>query len=291
MPEQQPATEADEHPDSKEVVVQESTDAVPAFLKDYDGPMGNERIENDDVSVPRLKLAQGMSKEVKAGEMVEGDLYINLTGEVVAAQGEELRCIIVSQSKEFILWKDRKDGGGIFTRGHRVEVDGDVRYIWDNPNTTFEHKVQGVVPVKWETKTYIDEDGLGEWGSEIPGDKTSGIAATAHHNYVVILPDFDNMVCALSLSRSQAKRAKDLNGILKLSSLPTFSRLFTLTAEEEVKDDNIFANYRFRPAGTIQEEELFNFARGLFEDFSESQWRVDQSDARDEPANQEGKAF
>ena len=267
-------------------------DTVPAFLQEYKGDLGTEDIASDDVSVPRLKLAQGMSKEVKSGQMSEGDLYVNLTGEVVAAKGEDLRIVVVSSGKEFILWRDRKDGGGIFTRAHRVEVEIDgeakVRYLWDNPNETFEHKVQGLIPVKWTTKRYIEDDGLAEWGSEIPGDKTSGIAATGHHNYVVVLPDFDNMVCALSLSRSQAKRAKDLNGMLKLSTRPAFSRYFTLTSEEESNDDQTYANYRFRPAGLIQEEEQFNFMRELFENFNEQGFKVDQSDAADQGPTPQG---
>ena len=277
--------------EEKVPAVVEDNNAVPAFLKDYQGPTGSEQIEHDDVSVPRLKLAQGMSQEVKDGHMKEGDLYVNLTGEVVAAKGEELRVIVVARGKEFILWKDRKQGGGIFTRAHRVEVDGAVRYRWDNPGEIFEHKIGGKIPVKWTTAEFIEDDGLGEWGSEIPGDATSGIAATAHFNYVVVLPDYDNMVCALSLSRSQAKRAKDLNGILKLSSLPIFSRYFKLTSEEESKDDQTYANYRFRPAGTIQEEELFLYTKGLFEDFSETGFKVDQSAPDDLNENEEGKQF
>ena len=37
----------------------------------------------------------------------------------------------------------------------------------------------------------------------------SGIAATAHHNYIVSLPSAGGLLAAFSLSKSQAKKAKD----------------------------------------------------------------------------------
>lgn len=266
---------------SKNEVVKKEAGALPAFLSQYEGKLGTDIIDDDDVTIPRLKLAQGMSQEVKDGNMHEGDIFNSLTGQVLAIKGEKLRAIPVAYHKEYILWRDRKDqGGGIMARAQRCLVNGDVRYKWDHPNQKFTTKIGGRIPVEWETKDFIDQDGLHQWGSEIPSDKDSGKAATDHHNYVFVLPDFDNMVVAASLSRTQTKRAKDLNGMLRLSTIPMFGRVFTIESYMETKDENSWANYRFRPAGVIQDESQFLFCKNLNEQFEEEGFVVDQSDAQ-----------
>src|SRR3990167_3069662 len=193
---------------------------LPKFLQGYKGPLGTETIDSGDVTIPRLKIGQAMSDEVKAGQVSEGDLFLNVTGEVVAAAGDPLSALIVARQKEFILWRPREDnGGGILARAKPVRDKGVTRYRWDKPNQSFEVKVGGKVKVTWKTKEFIDQDGLDQWGSEIPGDKESGIAATAHHNYVVMLPEHNNVVAAISMSKSGVKKAKDLNAALKMGDV------------------------------------------------------------------------
>ena len=184
---------------------------TPDRVKGYKGPLGTENIDSADVTIPRLKIAQSLTPEVKDGKLDEGALFLNVTGQPVWKKGDDaLPLIILSQAKEHILWRPREDnGGGILARAKPVRKDGVTRYRWDKPNQSFEVKVGGKVKVVWKTKEYIDQDGLAEWGSEIPGDKESGIAATAHHNYVVLLPTHNNVVAAVSMSRAGVKKAKE----------------------------------------------------------------------------------
>jgi hypothetical protein len=253
--------------------------ALPDYLKDYGGPLGTENIGTDDVTIPRIKVGQSMSKEVKDGEIAEGDLFINVTGEIIAGNGERVPFTPILVAKEYILWRPRKDnGGGILARAKPVHANGRVRYQWDKPNTTFQVKVEGKIAVEWKTGTYVDEDGLGEWGSEVPGDPESGPAATAHHNYVVALPTFGNMIAALSLSRTAAKRAKDLNAMLKLGNAPLFARVFTVETVDDSADDHEFKNYKFRPNGFVEREEDFAFFRDIAKSFTDKGFVVDQSD-------------
>ena len=275
----------------KEVATVEEA-ALPDYLQNYTGPTGAEGIDREDVTVPRIKLAQGTSQEVKDGELNEGDLFLNVTGEVLCAAGDKLRFIPVVQGKEFILWRDRKDGGGIMARAKPVVVAGQRRYAWDKPNCDFEHKVDGKTKVKWTTAQYIDEDGLDQWGSEIPGNDESGIAATAHHNYVVALPDFDYMVVALSLSRSQSKKAKDLNAMLKLGTLPIFARIFTATAIDETNSDGEgYKNYGFKPAGVLQDGAKFEHFKAVNAEYTATGFTVDQSDEDSGEQDGEGDGF
>jgi len=259
--------------------------SAPDYLKSYRGSFGTENIGSEDVAIPRLKLAQSLTPAVKDGEMEDGSIYLNVTGEVVAEPGKPVDLVMIVYAKEFILWRPRKDnGGGILARAKPVIENGQTRYKWDKPNTEFTVKVEGKTSVKWKTANYIDEDGLDAWGSEIPGNKDSGIAATAHYNYVVALPEHDGMVAAFSLSRSQAKKAKDLNAMLKMGNAPIFARQFTVqTTDETNGNGDQYKNLSFKPAGFVPDEASFKKYRDVHEGFRQKGFTVDQSDeANDE---------
>ena len=265
---------------------EEGAVALPAFLDGKLGYTGAEDIETQDITVPRIKVGQQMSAEVKAGDVEEGDLYLNVTGEVLAKAGEPLRFTPIARSKEYILWRDRNfDGGGIMARAQRaVRDNGDIVYVWDKPNQKFENKVKGAVKVTWTTGDYLVPDaGLDAWGSEIPNDKDSGKAATAHHNYVVALPDYGNMICAFSLSKTQAKRARDLNALIRLANLPMYARVFTCTTDMETGDGNSWANVRFKGAGEIQVEEDFLMFEKMHQGYKSDGFTVDQSGEETKP--------
>ena len=223
-----------------------------------------------------------MTPEVQAGDVARGSLFLNVTGEVLAAPGEVLKIIPVVQSKEFILWQDRQfDGGGIFARAKKV-FDPDTeefRYAWDKPNQTFLNKIKGILPVEWHTMTYVDENAMDKFGSANINDPDSHPAATAHHNYLVVLPDHNNLVAAMSLSSSQVKRAKDFNFMLNSGDAPIFSRLFAVTTYDDMsKAGDEFKNINFKPAGFVEDPNVFSFTKGLFERFSAKGFTVDQSD-------------
>ena len=259
-----------------------ATAGLPSFLTGYTGMRGTEGIESADITIPRVKVGQSMSDEVKSGSIKEGALFLNITSEVLAEPGSPLEVVLLARSKEFILWRPREDnGGGILARAKPVQTSDGVRYQWDKPNTSFEVKVGGKVKVTWKTKKFIDEDGLDQWGSEIPGDEESGIAATAHHNYVVMLPKNGNMVAAMSLSKSQVKKAKDWNAILKLSPAPIFARRFNVTTVDEKNDQGDFKNFDVKPAGFVEEADFANIYKPAAMSFVGKVINVDHSDGDD----------
>ncbi len=252
--------------------------ALPDFLQGYKGPTGTEGIESEDVTLPRIKIGQDMSAEVQEGRLERGDLFLNVTGEKMVGPGQKLDVVLLARNKEYILWRPRKDnGGGILARARPVQTKDGVRYAWDKPNTTFDVKVEGKVAVKWKTKTYIDEDGLGDWGSEIPGDKDSGIAATAHHNYVAFLPSL-GALAAFSLSRTAAGKAKDLNAILKQrTDVPMWGRKFTVETFKDHRDENEFFNIKFLPNGFVERADFTGYD-AMAKGFQNKGFIVDQSD-------------
>jgi hypothetical protein len=270
-------------------VVEEKSSAVavvnsslPSYLAGFTGPTGTEDIGAEDVTIPRLKIGQDMNKEVQSGDVERGDLFLNVTGATLVEAGTKLPFVLLARAKEYILWRPKKDnGGGILARAKPVHTPDGVRYAWDKPNTTFDVKVEGLVAVKWKTKTYIDEDGLGDWGSEIPGDKDSKIAATAHHNYVVVLPTHDDLLVALSLSRTAAPKAKDFNAMLKMGKGPLQSRIYAVETFDDSRDGHDFKNYKFTSAGFVPEAADFQRYEALALAFKTKTYNIDQTDGDD----------
>jgi hypothetical protein len=256
-----------------------ATNLVPGFLGEYTGPLGTENIDSSDVNIPRLKLGQSMTPEVKDRVVNDGDLFHSITKQVLIPVGKAGLVIPVAYVKEYVLWRDRQDGGGIFARARRTQVRDEIRYAWDKPNSTFEHKIKGAIKVTWRTKTFIEEDGLDKFGSAIPGDRDSSPAATAHFNYIICLPDHDYEMVAISLNRSSAKKAKDWNAMLKMGHVPMFARQFNLSAVSDQNDaGDKFYNYSITPAGFVQSQEIFNQLRTLHEELGQSTLTVDWSD-------------
>lgn len=227
---------------------------VPEHLRDYHGPTGAEGLANEDMTIPRITLAQGLTPAVKDGKVNDGDLFLNITQETLAGKGEPLVIVPLVRYKEYILWKDRADdGGGLLARASAVDVDGETRYAWDLPNTTFKQKIGGKLAVEWTTGVYVDDPdhNLKAWGSSIPGDEDSAPAATETHNYIVTLPEHGGMVAALSLSVTQLKRAKDFNAMLGLGDTPIWSRAYIIESEDDSRKSGEFNNVRFRPYGML----------------------------------------
>lgn len=252
---------------------------IPDFMREIAGPTGQENIDASDVNIPRLKLGQSMTPEVKDKLAEEGDFIHNITRQVIIPAGTTAAIIPICYSKQFILWRDRKDqGGGILARANRVKTADGVRYAWDKPNTEFSIKVGGKIAVTWKTARFIEDDGLGVWGSEVPNDPTSGVAATAHYNYVIMLPEHGNQMVAISLARTAAKPAKDLNAMMKMGTAPIFGRVFRLGSTRQEKDGTSFFNYQFLPAGFVQDRALFENLKSLHADLQEKGVNVDFSD-------------
>lgn len=261
---------------------QNSALAVPDFLK---GTTRTDRsgLDAKDVTIPRIKIAQDGNPEVKSGDVPKGALFLNVTGEVLAEFSKPMTIIPIIAAKEYMLWRDQNDGGGgLLARARPVVEDGKVRYKWDKPHTKFTTKIKGVVAVEWTTKEYLDEPVLGDktladWGTQIAADADSPPAASVHYNYLVALPEFGNMIAAFSLSKSQVKRAKDLNAILEMSQYPVYSRIIRVATEPEKNTNGQeFFNVRFRPNGLVQDEQLFNWAKGQHEYYAANGFIVDQ---------------
>lgn len=268
--------------DSK--VPAKSDAALPDFLKSYSGRTGAEGIESNDVTIPRVMVGQAMTQAVKDGELAEGDIYLNIGHEKLVDAGKPLPVVILATIKEYILWRPQEDnGGGVLARARKVVGrDGEVRFKWDKPNQSFDVKVGGKIKVTWKTKEYLDQDGLGEYGSEIPGDSDSGRAATLHYNYIVALPSQDDMLAAISLSKSKERKGRDLNSLLKRQAqakgIPIWSLAFNLASvDDKNQSSQEYKNVEFTNNGYVPDDK-FAFYTGIANSLASKNVTFDQSD-------------
>jgi hypothetical protein len=225
---------------------------------DYQGSRGTEDISSTDVNIPRLKMCQALTPEVKDGLAKSGDILHNITKQVYCPLGERIELIPVCFDKQYLLWRDRNyQGGGIMARGTKVILpDGSIRYQWAEADQYKEFdNVVGKVRVKWTTGRFVEDNALTEFGSSIPGQPDSGPAATLHYNYVFILPQFGHQMVAVSLARTAARKAKDLNAIVKMGAAPIWARRLEVTAIKEQKDANEWFNWFFQPAGLLKRDD------------------------------------
>ena len=70
-------------------------------------------MDQEDRVIPRLKIMQALSPEIKDKLGEEGDLLNSLTKE---NYGKTIAIVPVFWGKSRILWRDRKEGGGIICR-------------------------------------------------------------------------------------------------------------------------------------------------------------------------------
>ncbi len=261
----------------------------PSYLDNYRDEQRLD-ISKDDILMPRLKLAQAMSDEVKDKKCEEGDFLHNITGQVLCKAGKSIRVIVIAYSKEFILWYDRKGpSDGIAARARKVITPEGARYAWNVPGAVIEDKIGGVAPVKYTLGKYIEDDGLGEWGSQIPDDENSPPAATAHSNYIICLPDLGNQLIAISLSRSADSVARQFNTLLKMGDVPEFARIYNMSSFEDQHGDNRFANWQFSADWEpVPTEEEFLVLRELAKSLADKTVTVDFTDGDTESATTGG---
>ena len=187
----------------------------PAFLPD--SAEGTEHITQQDLRVPRLSIAQGLSDQIKPNHakyidgLKLGQLFNDVTGQIYGAGPLEF-FIVRADPPRYVEFRDRKEGGGII----------DLNVPPSDPRTQFTTNEKGE--------------------REKP-------RAMMFYDYVICLwPSRE--VIALSLKSSGIKHAKALNGLIKLRNAPVWSGKYTVEVKEEPSPNGPFPNYAIRNAGT-----------------------------------------
>jgi len=202
------------------------TDTRPDFLKA--GKRGQENVQREDLVVPRLELVQALSPARKKGDpnyiegAEEGMLYNSVTRELYGDSVKVVPCYFI---KEWLIWKDRKKGGG-FRGAFGTEA-----------------------LARAEIMNLKDSDGK----PENPEDYEA--LDTAQMFCLLITPAGKTQGIVISMSRSKMKIARNWNSLINLSDDDSFAKAYRVAAiADKNKNGDDFFNLKVTPVGYVNEE-------------------------------------
>lgn len=209
-------------------------DTIPDYIKQ--GSRGAENVGNEDLIIPRIELVQALSPVRKKSDAAyiegaeEGMLYNNVTR---VLYGASVVVVPVFYSKQFLIWKDRKQGGG-GSNGFR-----------------------GAFNSKAEADDTVSA--LGEEGLEVTD--------TAQH-FVLVKPKTEGArweEAVISMAKSKMKVSKRWNSLIRLSHADSFARAYALSAVTETNARNeSYYNYSISTLGFVPKD-VYMQAEKLYE--------------------------
>ena len=207
------------------------TNEIPDFMKQ--GNRGAENVGTDDMIIPRIELIQALSPVRKKSDPAyiegaeEGMLYNNVTRTLY---GTEVTVVPVYYTKQFLVWKDRKAGGGGSNgfRGAFASKELADRAIADLAEEALE------------------------------------VSDTAQH-FVLVRNGDDWQEAVISMAKSKVKVSKRWNSLMRLSNTDSFSRAYKLSAttETNARTESYF-NFNVAALGFVNKE-LYERAEKLYE--------------------------
>lgn len=177
---------------------------VPDYINRQE-KRGSENVGTDDLVIPRIELAQALSPcidEAKA-EYIEGckqgDLYNSLTRELY---GSSVIVCPVFFKKQYLAWRDRKQGGG-FGGAH------------DSMEEALARINEQEVPEQWEA------------------------IETAQQLVLVVNMETGELTEAVvSMARTKMKVSRAWNSLIRVGGFDRFSRLYELFSLDEQNSVN-----------------------------------------------------
>lgn len=190
-----------------------------------DANLGNENVGQDDVTIPRLKVAQALSPEIKKqkSEYIdgaeEGSIFNSATKELYSTP---LTVVNVAYVRRFIEWIPREKGGGLVNANHEESI---------LEQCTRNEKGDYMLPN----------------GNEI--------VVTPEHFVILVKPDGTWENAVLSMSGSKAKISRSWNTAIrnvkvknpatgKFVNPARFYQSFTLETVPETNDRGDFFNWK-----------------------------------------------
>lgn len=195
---------------------------------------GTEHMEQEDVQIPRLTIAQAMSPEIEEGhakfikDLKVGDIFNSLTQRIYG-RGPLQFAIVRASKPRWVEFAPRDEGGGI--------VDPEVPA--GDPRTEFR----------------IDEFG-----------KRKPPIATKFYDFVIVLdPEDVCEVVALSLKSTGITVARALNGLIKLRNAPLYAGVYQAVSKSKKNAKGTFYQFNIVPAGWPKTQATFDNLKELYE--------------------------
>ena len=195
-------------------------DIMSADAQDY-----RDNTDTNEISMPRLRILQSGSKEVKKANKAEyiegseeGDLFNTLTKKIY--KGEDgLYFVPASRRITYLEWRDRQKGGGL------VNNFGEDSTVYLNST-------------------------LGENGKRISKDCNEIVKTYDFFGFIIDMESNDVSEVVLSMSKTQVKKAKDWNALIRNETdknsgrqLPEYAVYYKLKTFVESNDKGSWFNY------------------------------------------------
>lgn len=238
-------------------VATKGVEQLPLFLQGQEGGvLGRENVESGDLVIPRLEIVQALSPCRKKSDpsyiegAEEGMMFNNVTRELY---GHEVILIPVYFRKEYVIWKDRKKGGG-FRGAFNSQPEAEA--------------------ARDSMDDYADLE----------------VLDTAHQFCLLVKPDGRVEEIVVSMSKSKMKVSRKWNSLIRMTNLDSFARSYKMATFEDTNNNNEnYWNFTVSP-GTFVTEEQYRSAYELYQVVAKSGARVDRSDT-DGATNTEGAPF
>lgn len=217
---------------------------LPDYLRNTGPARGAENVKADDLVIPRLELVQSLSPcldETNKSAYIEGAkagmLFNNVTRELF---DDEVEVIPVYFKKEFIIWKDRKKGGGFVESFTTMEAAEAAR------------------------------TGLKDADDHRTNDTANMFCLMRNPNSGRL----EEIVVSMAVTKLKVSRT--WNSLIRLAGGDSFSRAYTIgTFVDMNKQNEKFNNLTVKPAGFPTEPE-YRRAEALYLQIASGQVKVNR---------------
>lgn len=220
------------------------TDQVPDYIR-QDSQRGSENVGMADLVIPRLEIVQGLSPAVKRGDpgFIQGAAPGMLNNSVTRQlYGENVVLVPLHYSVQYLVWRDRKHGGG-------------------NEGGFF-----GAYPTMDEARVRVAEE-----GGEAKGIM---VVDTPQHLCLLINPDtWAAEEIMLSMPRTKAKISRQWNTMIRLAGGDRFGRVYKVSTIFEKNAKGDFYNFHIEQVG-FPTAELYARAEALYKKIAAGERRV-----------------
>lgn len=210
-----------------------------ALAQASDTPLGFGEDDADDLIIPRIKVAQALSPEVKEGSVKIGAIFNSLTTEDLT----DKVFIPVCKFNNNVWWRDRSEGGGIICRSADGRTgqheDGSTLYCAQCRKCEFDNTKKGREAIPKCTK------------------------------YINFLGFFEDsfMPIILSFSKTNMAEGKKMYSMAKVTRQNIWNFGYTLASVERHKNGNDWFVIDPRNAGQTSDETRV-IAKELFDQFA-----------------------
>lgn len=265
---------------SNDLTTQAANSNLPDYLtgKESSGIQG---LDRGDIKMPRLKLLQPMSPEVRTFKGVAVPTEFWHTGANVSL-GTEFYATPILVSKKVILFPPRDGGDDRFIlamsrNGKDWDIGGNQEF-----EVTLKDSKKKVI---WRTGKDVRSSGLCEFGSSDFEDTSSPPAAMLFYEYLLYLRDKPELSpVAMSSFKTGLPDAQSFNTYLLSranAGAPVNSNMVRFFSNEKSKDKNVWHTVGFQPAGNTPVE-IFKLTEKMKEQYANYEAEVDREEMQSE---------